>query len=125
MKYVPETRIGKADELRRLDWKVEIKKNNNNQIFIKNYWLCNLLEVVIKGPEVERIKIAKSKDKEVVRVVEEIKKAGVKVLREEEWQMKGDLVLKEEKVYVPKNKALRVEIIQLHHDTLVAEHGWK
>jgi len=37
--------------------------------------------------------------------------------------MKGDLVLKKEKVYVRKNKALRVEIIQLHHDTLVAEHG--
>jgi len=36
-------------------------------------------------------------------------------------------VLKEEKVYVPKNKDLRVEIIQLHHDIPVARHGgrWK
>jgi len=45
------------------------------------------LEVVIEGPEVDilkKIKIARSKDKEVVRVVEEIKKAGVKVLRGEE-----------------------------------------
>ena len=31
----------------------------------------------------EKIKIAKSNDKEVVRVVEEMKKAGVKVLRED------------------------------------------
>jgi len=35
--------------------------------------------------------------------------------------------LKEEKVYVPKNEVLRVEIIQLHHDVLVAGDGrkWK
>jgi len=32
----------------------------------------------------EKIKITRSKNKEVVRVVEEIKKAGVKVLRGEE-----------------------------------------
>jgi len=32
----------------------------------------------------EKIKIARSKNKEIVRVVEEMKKAGVKVLREEE-----------------------------------------
>ena len=40
-------------------------------------------EVIIEGPEVEivkKIKKARSKDEEVVRVVEEIKKAGVKVL---------------------------------------------
>ena len=43
----------------------------------------------------ERIKNAKSKDKEILRVVEEIKKAGVKILWEEEWQIKEDLVLKE------------------------------
>ena len=41
--------------------------------------------------------------------------------------MEGDLVLKERKVYVPKNEELRLEIIQLHHDILVAGHGerWK
>jgi len=41
---------------------------------------------VIERPKVnilEKIKIARSKDEEVVRVVEEIKKAGVKVLRED------------------------------------------
>jgi len=31
-------------------------------------------------------------------------------------------VLKEGKIYVPKDEELRVEIIQLHHDTLVAEY---
>jgi len=33
--------------------------------------------------------------------------------------------LKEDKVYVPKNEELRAEIIWLHHDILVVEHGGK
>jgi len=68
------------------------------------------------------MKKARSKDKEIVRIVEEMKKAGVKALREEEWKIKGDLVLKEGKVYVPKNKGLKIEIIQLYYDVLVAGH---
>ena len=34
-------------------------------------------------------------------------------------------MLKEGKVYVLKDEALRVEIIQLHHDTLVDRHRGK
>jgi len=30
---------------------------------------------------------------------------------------------KEEKVYVPKNKKLRAEIIRLHHNTPIGRHG--
>jgi len=129
LKHVLGTKMEKTDRLsRRLDWKIDIKKDNENQIFIKHHWLCSLSEIVIKGPEVdilEKIKIAKNKDKEVVRVVEEMKKAGVNVLREEEWQIEGDLVLKERKIYVPKNKALRVEIIWFYHDVPIVEHGGK
>jgi len=33
------------------------------------------------------------------------------MLRGDKWQLKRDLVLKEEKVYVPKDKVLRVKII--------------
>jgi len=32
-------------------------------------------------------------------------------------------MLKKEKVYVPKDEKLRVEIIWLHYDVLVVEHG--
>ena len=105
----------KADELsKRLDWKVGVKKDNDNQIFIKDHWLHNLAEVVMKGPEVdilEKIKIARSRNKEVVRVIEEMEIMWVKVLRGEEWQVEGDLVLKEGKIYILKDEALRVEII--------------
>ena len=36
-------------------------------------------------------------------------------------------MLKEGKIYVPKEEELRVEIIQLYHDVLVVEHRgrWK
>jgi len=76
---------------------------------------------------VKRIKEARDKDEEVIKVVEEIKKAGVKMLRDKEWQIEKGLVLKEGRVYVPKNEKLRVEIIQLHHDMPIAGHEgqWK
>jgi len=51
----------------------------------------------------------------------------VKILQGDEWQIEENLVLKEGKVYIPKNEELRVKIIWLHHNVLVAEHGerWK
>jgi len=58
-----------------------------------------------------------------VRIVEEMKKAKVKELRGEEWKIEGDLVIKEEKIYIPKDVELRAEIIRLHHDVLAAGHG--
>ena len=81
-----------------------------------------------EGPEIdilEKIKKARGKDEEIVRVVEEMKKSEVKVVKEEEWQLEGDLVLKEGKVYVPKDEELKVEIIWLYHDVLIAEHEGK
>ena len=76
--------MGKADGLsRQLDWKVGVENNNNNQILIKDNWIHSLQEVVIKGPEVdilEKIKKVRSKDEDVVRVVEEMKKAKIKEL---------------------------------------------
>ena len=119
--------MGKADGLsRRVDWKVGIDKDNKNQIIIKDYWIRNMYEVVVKGLEVdllEKIKKVKSKDEDVIRVVEEIKKVGVRELRGDEWKLEEDLILKEEKVYMLKNEELRVEIIQLHHDVPAAGHG--
>jgi len=56
-----------------------------------------------------------------------MKRAKVKELRGVEWKIEGELVLKEEKVYVPKDEELRVEVIRLHHDVLAVGHGgqWK
>jgi len=123
--------MGKADGLsRRVDWKVGIERDNENQVFIKDNWIRSMQEVVVEGPEVElleKIKKVRSKDEDVVRVVEEMKKTGVKELWENEWQIEGDLVLKEGKVYVPKDEELRAEVVRLHHDVLAVGHRgrWK
>ena len=44
-----------------------------------------------------------------------------------EWQIEEDLVLKEKKMYVPKDEELRVEIIQLYHNMPAVGYGrrWK
>ena len=56
-----------------------------------------------------------------------MKKSRVKVVRGKKWQIEKELVLKEDKMYVLKNEKLRVEIIQLHYNTLVTGHErkWK
>jgi len=84
--------------------------------------------VVIEGVNIlDKIRKSKARDDEVIKAVEEMKRAGVKVLRDEEWQEHEGLMLKEGKVYVPKDEKLRAEIIRLHHDTPVGGHGgqWK
>jgi len=76
--------MGKADGLsRRADWKVGVEKDNENQIFIKDNWIRSMQEIIIEGSKVdmlEKIKKVRSKDKEIVKVVEKMKKAGVKEL---------------------------------------------
>ena len=126
LKHVPGMKMGKADRLsKRLDWKVGVDKDNKNQVIIKDNQLHKLEEVIIEGPEVDiikKIKKARNKDEELVRIVEEMKKAGVKVIQGKEWKMEGELMLKEGKIYVLKDEELRAEIIWLYHDMLAAGH---
>jgi len=116
---------------RRVDWAEGVEKDNENQVMLKKEWLeVRVIEQLVEGPEkeiVKKIKDVRDKNKEVIKAVEEIKKAGVKMLRNEEWQVEEGLVLKEGRVYVPKDEKLRMEIIWLHHDTPIAGHGgqWK
>ena len=59
----------------------------------------------------------------MIKVVKKMKKAEVKTLRDEEWQIEKGLVLKEGRVSVMKDENLRVEIIWLHYDMPIAGHG--
>ena len=123
--------MGKADGLsQRADWKVGVDKDNDNQIFIKDNWICSMYEIVVEEPEIdllEKIKKTRSKDEDIIRVVEKMKKIGVKELRGNEWKIEEDLVLKEGKVYVPRDEELRAEVIRLHYDVPVTRYGgrWK
>jgi len=62
------------------------------------------------------------KDNEVIKTVEEMKQVEVKMLRDKEWREVDSIMYKEEKVYVPRDEKLRVEIIQLHYNIPVEGH---
>jgi len=113
--------MGKADSLsRRSDWEKGGEGDNKERTLLKPEWVQSIQagEVIVEGIDIlEKIRKSEAKDDKVIKAVEEMKKAGVKMLRDEEWREEDGLMLKEEKVYVPKDKALRVEIIRLHHDT--------
>ena len=128
LKHVVGRSMGRADSLsRRVDWAEGVERDNKNQVMLKKEWLeVRAMEQLVEELEeeiVKKIKETRDKDKEVIKIVEEMKKAGVKMLRDEEWQIKEGLVLKEGRVYFLKNEKLRVEIIWLHHDMLIARHG--
>jgi len=75
------------------------------------------VEIIVEGIDLlEKVRQSKVKDNEVVRAVEEIKQAGVKMLQDEKWREVDGIMYKEGKVYVPKNNKLRAEIIRLYHD---------
>jgi len=133
LKHVLGSKMGKADSLsRRPDWKVGVEKDNEDETLIKPEWMemrrAETVEIIVDGVDLlEEVKKSKVKDDEVVKAVEKMKRAGVKVLRDEEWREENGVMYKEGKVYVPKDEKLRVEIIRLHHDTPIEGHGgqWK
>jgi len=122
LKHVPEKSMGKADELsRRPDWQEGVERDNEDQTLIKPEWVRGAETIVEEGNLRERIETAQKGDKRVVKAVEELKKAGVKTLRDKEWEIEDGIVLKEGRIYVPEGE-LRGKIIRLHHDTPVGGH---
>ena len=90
LKHVAGKSMRRADSLsRRVDWAKGVERDNENQVMLKEEWLeVRGIEQLVEGPEeeiVKRIKEARDKDEEVIKVVEGMKKAGVKTLRDEEW----------------------------------------
>ena len=119
--------MGKADGLsRRLDWQEGVEKDNKDRTLIQPEWVRGVETVIEEGDLRKRIKRAQEGDKKIVKAVEELKKTGVKTLRDKKWEIEDRVVLKEGRIYIPEGE-LRGEIIRLHHDTPVGEHGgrWK
>ena len=129
LKHVPGSKIGKADSLsRRSDWEIGVEKDNEDEILVKPEWLevrrTEAVEIIVDRVDLlEEVRKSKVKDNEVVKAVEEMKRAGVKMLRDEEWREVDSIMYKEKKVYMPKDEKLRAEIIRLHHDTPIGGHG--
>jgi len=90
LKHVLGAKMGKADSLsRRPDWEIGVERDNEDEMLVKKEWLENRrtekVEVIVEGVDLlERVRKSKVKDDEVVKAVEEMKQAGVKMLRDEE-----------------------------------------
>ena len=125
--------MGKADSLsRRPDWEVGVEKNNKDEMLVNPEWLevrkTKKVEVIVEEVDLlEKVRQSRVKDDKMVKAVKEMKWAGVKMLRDEEWREVDGVIYKEGKVYVPKDNILRAEIIRLHYGMLVEGHGgqWK
>jgi len=80
----------KVDSLsKRLDWEVEVEKDNKDQRLVKPEWLevrkTEMIEIIVDGVDLlKKVRKSKVKDDEIVKVVEEMKRAGIKVLRDKE-----------------------------------------
>ena len=101
LKHVPGSRMEKADSLsRRLDWEVGVERNNEGKTLVKSEQLevrrMEKIEIIVEGVDLlEKVKLLKVKDNEVVKAVEEIKWAGVKMLRDKEWREVDSIIYKE------------------------------
>jgi len=84
------SKMEKADSLsRRLDWEVRVDKDNEDKTLVKLGWLevrkIETVEIIVDRVDLlEEVRKSKVKDDEVIKAVEEMKQAGVKILRDEE-----------------------------------------
>ena len=85
LKHVPGKSMGKADRLsRRPDWQEGVEKDNEDQKLIKPEWIRGAEMLMEEENLRERIRKAQEGDKKIVKAVEELKRAGIKVLKDEE-----------------------------------------
>ena len=90
LKHVLGSSMEKANSLsRRLDQQKGVERNNKNRTLLKREWLkiraMQVVEVMIEGVDLlEKIRGSEARDNEVIKAVKEMKKAEVKMLRDEE-----------------------------------------
>ena len=70
---------------RRPDWEVGVERDNEDEMLVKPEWLevrrTEKVEVIVEEVDLlEKVRQSKVKDDEVVKVVEEMKWTGVKML---------------------------------------------
>jgi len=103
-----------------------MERDNEDRTLIRPEWVRKVETVIKEGDLRKRIRKAQEGDEKMVKAIEELKKTGVKMLRDEKWEIEDGVVLKEGRIYVPEGE-LRGEVIRLHHDIPVGGHGgrWK
>ena len=74
---------------KRPDWEVEVEKNNEDETLVKLEQLevrkIEVAEIIVNRVDLlEEVKKSKVKDDEVVKAIEKMKRAGMKMLRDKE-----------------------------------------
>ena len=87
-----------------------MEKDNEDQKLINPEWIREVEMIIEEENLKERIRKAQEGDEKVVKAVEELKRAGIKILKNEEWEIEDGLVMKKGRIYMPEGE-LRKEII--------------
>ena len=91
--------MGKADGLsRRPNWQEGVEKDNEDQKLIKPEWIRGAKTIIKEGDLKKRIKRIQEGDERVVKAVEELKRAGIKMLKDKEWEIENGIVTKEGRI---------------------------
>ena len=72
---------------RRPDWRKGVERDKEDRMLVKTEWLRKegMEEVLIEGVDLlKKVRESKTKDDKVIKAVEEMKQAGVKMLRDKE-----------------------------------------
>jgi len=87
LKHVPGKSMGKVDSLsRRPDWQVGVDKDNKDRVLVRKEWLRQTEETLVEEDGLrDRIREAQGKDEWIVKAVEELKRLGIKSIKDEEW----------------------------------------
>ena len=85
LKHIPGKSMGKVDGLsRRPDWQKGVERDNKDQKLIKPEWIREVETLIEEENLRERIRKAQEGDEKIVKAVEELKRVGIKVLKDEE-----------------------------------------
>jgi len=97
LKHIPGSKMGKVDGLsRRSDWEKGVEGDNEERMLLKPEWVRSVQagEVIVEGVDIlEKIRRLEARDDEVIKAVEEMKKAGMKMLRDKEWRDEDGLIV--------------------------------
>ena len=75
-----------------------MEKDNEDQKLIKPEWIRGAETIIKEGDLKKRIKRIQEGDERVVKAVEELKRAGIKMLKDKEWEIENGIVTKEGRI---------------------------
>ena len=75
-----------------------MEKDNKDQKLIKPEWIRGAETMIKEGDLKKRIKRIQEGDERVVKAVEELKRAGIKMLKDKEWEIENGIVTKEGRI---------------------------